>query len=225
MVDEGIAVVLVVGVDEIVAGAFGVVGRVLLVPQEQGVEAAHLRAGRRVGHEVHVGRVRHRPVVAHVHVKQGPGDVAAFLGRGLKGIRVEAGLRGQRMRRDMVARVPRIAEVVVEAGPRGVDGVVGGHDVEEVAVVRTGLVGVAARTRPEVFPVPGRTGRDGRVRIRQEDVRRVGRIAPDDRQRGDQTSIRNDAVAGHDPVQRLLELPAGQTVGRVVVALGWVCPQ
>ena len=75
-------------------------------------------------------------------------------GDGCQGIAIATRLRRQGMCGNLIIRVRRIAVVEIQVRAHAVYPDVGGNNVKQIAVIRTGVVGITARAWPEVLAVP-----------------------------------------------------------------------
>ena len=134
MVDEGISVSLELFENELVASFFEGVRRVGQVPLEESVEVTHFGAIEVAGDEGEIGGLAVGTIVAHGHVKEGTRNIADDIGGRLKGV----GIHGPEL-----GKTGRRGDVEEKGGAVGVDFIIRGKEVVEVAIVGAALVGVA----------------------------------------------------------------------------------
>ena len=239
-VDEGIAVALVLGVDQMVATALGFADRILEVPLQEGREVGE-GAGGCIGfvRKPQVERLRITSVIAHRHVKHGPRNVAFFL----RTRRPDAALPvvvivkafqtiGRRARR--IQAMERIGLVVKAVAAGGVHRATDRPEIEKIGGVGprapdTEGLGPKVLARPGIHRDRGITiprgvpGRHAAVAVDEPDVDRVGRILIEDLQCvprvGPGRGVRNDRVIADDAVQRGFQSGPGQTFSRRIVSL------
>lgn len=162
VVDEGVAIALELG-DGAVAGPFGVVGRVLGMPAEQGAEPAHAGAGggdeAGILDQLEVG-LAGSALVADVHVEKGAGDVTAFVGGRHPGVAIGGAERGFGVGGTGEAGVGRSGGVVPLVAAGRIHVGVAGAEVVEIRVGGQPVVD-AEGIGPEMFAVPTGGGTEG----------------------------------------------------------------
>ena len=151
MVDEGIAVVLIFRIDDIVAVDLLLTDGILFVPAEQHLHGPVLD-DRLIGHVAGIP-VAVLTVIAHAHVEESAGDVAFILVDGLEYfVGIARCLAGAQLRAVAGGIAGGAYFAIGIAGAAVVDIAVGGINVEEVAP-GGGLL-VEPALRPGMLAVP-----------------------------------------------------------------------
>ena len=183
------------------------------MPLDEGGEVSHFGSIEVTGDESEVRGLIVGAIIAHGHVKQASSNVSGDLSWGLKGVGVHGPMRREPRRR---------GDVEEQRSSVGIDIIVGGKEVVEVAVVGASFVGVSSCSGPEVFSVPAIDTflGDRFLGVNLDEICWLLGVLVKQSHRWSSFSVFQNGVIVDDVVESFSEFFSTQVLGSLVIVLG-----